>query len=508
MRLEPGMAFCPECGSEVTTGMAEAPAAVEPHRAVEALRSKVGTRADNGMPQRLPERDEAQRASGGRARRAPVRARKEAPATPSPSAASDCEHLHVLYNAGCVFVEGLTVPFEFRITPLADGVTEVFVEIRSGTQMQLRYESPYQVRRGMTMEMPVAFRPPQGVHGKVPFEIFIGYTVHDQEHRFLAHKKHTIYRAQEQMRRVIDNLHLEVRNDISQGNAADVNINQHFKELSQLVNPENPARELEFVDIPPLWQELPLQKCFYRPPIGHGTPRAPAARPNARHPRLSLTAAGLRLHLLSDQIVQMGRHGTNDIIARVADERGGFPEESNAAISRYHCRIEAGDSACRLIDGAYYPGEQCARASTCGTFLDGVRITPAGGAVALPLNTDVKLTLAATETSGAGACGFSARVVTCGVTAPLLGFCPASDPPGQLSCAILRALHRPHDTFVLLWKRLPLQLLDPALAGWCMCRLHDGFALKTAHGCEWLVPGATLTAAGRQIQVQPYREPR
>ena len=116
--------------------------------------------------------------------------------------------------------------------------------------------------------------------------------------------------------------------------------------------------------------------------------------------RLTLSGDCDVLQLVSDKTVTFGRSRDNTIPLRIYGADGSVRrEETKTSISRYHFRVECSDHVCAVMDGGMPPGSTAPAIptpSSYGTRLDGSALPPAGSAVLVP-GRDIALAVGRTD---------------------------------------------------------------------------------------------------------------
>ncbi|MFH0909537.1 MAG: FHA domain-containing protein [bacterium] len=430
--------------------------------------------------------------------------RKEDPVAPvlSPAMPSHCPDLKILYDTGRVFVEGLYVPFHFKVTPRNEEITGLFIEIRRDREVIAREEPDELLTPGDEVQLYLGYTPPRGLGGHVDFKLYVGYKLGDEQRYFLARKRHTVFRAKEKVRSVIENLRIDLHNNLSGGHASENTVNQHLDGLEELCPKANdPAEEIKFIDLPALWEELVLHRSKYssigRP--GHGCEGLRLAQPppEAVHARLTLSWRGRHIHLLSDRAVQLGRNRQCDIVTRM----GSAKSEANDPISRLHCRIENMGDRCYVLDKGPEQGSH----SAMGTYLNGRRVKE-GGSAELPQSRAFTVSLASPSVNDPSVFSLEGNVVLSGEHGAEQPACRDEGTPGHPACLVLRRSADSPEVFLLLWKHVHLKVVDPEFGSACICRRSGGFVLSQGGACEWLAPGTSVSAPAGEIRVREYKQ--
>jgi hypothetical protein len=167
---------------------------------------------------------------------------------------SHCPDLRVEYNVGRVFVDGMTTPFDFLVTPLRDGIEDLCVSVEARdlvhrVTLRDRRECPEIPVPGEALEIYIDFLPPPGMHGQVSFEFRISYTCEGCAQAYVARRRHIIHPSREEARiSVGGNLIIDNRVDaeIHQGHASDAEIKvgdggRGLSEFLRRTSPESKA---------------------------------------------------------------------------------------------------------------------------------------------------------------------------------------------------------------------------------------------------------------------------
>lgn len=423
--------------------------------------------------------------------------------SPDTASGAHCPHLNVLYNACRVFVEGITVPFEFRVTPKFDDLSELCIEIRRSGHLAERYEPEWDLVKNHEMHIPIAFCAPAGIHGIEVFDIYIGYKIGNDQYWYLAKRKHKIFRTQDKAGSVIKEINIQFSNALTQGHAGDARINQQIG-LDKVIQPDDPAKDFEHIDLPPRWEPLLLSKCHYKPAKSaanfHAVVQIPPP-PEALCKRLTLRSSNLCLHLLADTEIQLGRNRRCDIVTR----HPGNQHEVNRKISRYHCRIEMHNNHCVLIDKGWDSEKKTFRHSTSGTFIDNSRLSGEKSHEMVP-DAHAGVSLGDSLANDPNIFAMDAHLWTCGRMETGMISCQGKYAPHDLACLTLHRRGDNAELFVLLWKCFSLSKFDSHFCNTCICRRDNAFLVQSNNRCEWLLAGTTLHLANNIVKVEEYNQ--
>jgi hypothetical protein len=491
--LEAGV-FCGFCGAKQ-----ESAAPPLPQEAEASLQSPLGkplparelsTHYDAASSETAAERTKNEpRMSGDRAIIASPATNAKS-ADPQPVRHHTTADLRIEYNIARIFVEGLIVPFDFRITPLVDGIEDVTIEIEIGEAHPLAECPPEVWARGEPIEIAVRYQAPEGVVGLVPFRIYIGHAKGGQQVWRTFTPKHQVYRKRERVAGVIHSINVDFSRtvNVDRSHAWDIHESDQIADFKNAINAlhergDNPAADFEHIALPPVWGAVTLRKCRRRVGPPQRTP-PPASRVAA----LTLETAGRLLHVIAGDELTVGRHRACTIVARLFDHEGQFAEESRW-VSKSHCCIQRSGDRCMLVNESI-DLETRARlpVPNNGTAIDGA-VVSYGNTVELPVDRVFKLALARKGLGQPFVFTFQARIWTCGTLAATSPKCGCRRTPSELACLVLERTDGIPESFLVLWQFCPVRFVAPAFGDFCICREKGAFAIKYGARCEWLMPG-------------------
>ncbi|MCX7591096.1 MAG: FHA domain-containing protein, partial [Kiritimatiellae bacterium] len=419
---------------------------------------------------------------------------------------SGCADIKVEYNIARVFVEGLIFPFDFRITPLVSGVEDVRIEIETGGAETVRESPPEVWEPNVTVDVPLRFRAPEGCRGIVPFRVYIGWRRGGTRHWGTFTARHRVFRRRDRVGPALNTLYLDVSQKINVADtkASDPQIHVQVESLKGALDAlqtraDDPASDLEHVDLPAVWQTVVLRKCRRGVPL---TKEAPPRE--ARVARLTLERKGVLLHLLSGSEVQLGRNRECDIVTRVFAADGTCSEQGQW-ISKFHCRIALQGGTVRLINEGRNPMTGEVKAPDNGTLLDGKEVPP-GTSTDLPTGRGFTLGLARRGFGAAPVLTLQGRVWMAAEFPFEPDDCGAEPDSKAPACLVLRRTDEVPESFVVLWQRCLARFFAPEFGDLCLCRREDAFALRSASSCDWLVAGDGATDSRRGVVVRPYSQ--
>jgi hypothetical protein len=415
-------------------------------------------------------------------------------------AVSDCQELQVEYNFSRVFMDGLQVPFQFRITPRQDHLANLFIEIRRDGNPVARDEPDEMLFAHRRLDIHMAYRPPPGLQGIISFEIYIGYESKNTKQVFKARPTHTIFRGFEKVASVISSLKIEINNNLKAEGAADNVIKQHMDGLEALRPKEdNPVTELAAIDIPACWNALNLHLCkrsSLEETDEDGIPPQPAA---AKVSRLTLRCGNSIIQLLSGENIHIGKNRKCDVVARSVEQ--GKQNRRDSTISRHHCRIERRSGRSNVVDLGLYPDEGTEKPSACGTFLDGQRLSP-GGRSNLPSDRAFTLSLSGSD-KDPSAYVFEGYQQTRD-TARHTPFQHLKNKPGHESFSLILRSHHAPITHIILWEAIACRNVKWSDTEAWICRAQHGYLWVEGKRKEWLTPGKTLYVGGDIVNVGSF----
>ena len=412
---------------------------------------------------------------------------------------SDCQDLEVRYNNSCVFVLNMQSTFDFEIRPLVDGIKNLFVEVRQSGQVIARETPMVLPRRGTLISFGLNYTPRNTHAGKVSFTIVVGYRQGDQRKIYAAFRTHTFHSGKENPRQICESLVVEVKNNIQQGHAGDLKVDQNFNGLREALRQHNTIEiDKEFlglINARPFWTALSLAECEVDSVPG---PEPAAGAPGGQQFELR-APDGTRIRILTQPPVRIGRHRDCEMLARVVDETGRELREESLRISQYHAQVEWSGERGRLRDGGQPPHEGWRR-SSAGVWVDGKRVV-SGGEFTMVAGGEHHVTLG---DPGDGAKHFesSVRLWTAGDLPELRPACPdVKRTPETAVCLALRRSGGPGSACLLLRTCALLTWADGRCGHACVCVRQGSLHLSDGHVCERLVPGRFVQAGSLNFQV-------
>lgn len=415
---------------------------------------------------------------------------------------SSCAYIHVEHDESRVFVVGQTMNFRFAISPLVDGLSDVFVAIvfeGRGCNVEVKRLGWMPCKGERRVLRNINFAAPEA--GSLGFSFYFGFTLDDAEYVFEADGEHKVWPSHTRAKDVVRNLEINIQNS---GHAADFQLSG----LKDQLRPDEKAEEAidKLHRMPPVWSGLRLYGSTWRPPrrqqrgdVRQLSPVTLGGMPTsaARLDRLTLRAGGRRIHLFTGDTIRLGKNRQNDVVTRLFED-GQAPAALNSKISRYHCIIERYNKNCYIIDRGDYPGEG-SRPSAFGVFIDGERI-PARGRRELDMKSTPRLTLAGAVADSPGV--FSLELEPWACDSGMRRTCRRDCESRKLGSLVLRRCDATPETYVALWECFSLGTADPDFDGVVVWREGDGYGYATAETDGWLRPGLTIRTPQGEIRVE------
>lgn len=419
----------------------------------------------------------------------------------SPSYASG--YMKVEHDPSRVLVVGQTMNFRFCLTPLVDGLSDVFVAVVFEGRNRRSEVRPlsWLPCKGERRELKnINFSAPES--GTLGFSFYFGYKFKDEEIVFEADSEYKVWPAHSRAKDAIKNIKINIQNT---GHANDYD----FKGVASSIDPSQKLEDAidHLHRIPPMWTALKLYRSNWRPPRRRRhEPRTLSpvcldqrCPPEAHTTKLTLSTAGRRINLLTSHEIHLGRHRDNDLVTRLFDN-GTATHELNAQISRYHCEISRQKKKCFVLDRSGPPGES-RRPSPFGIFADGHRIH---GQHQLSKKDSCLLTLAGPDATAPTVFGLELETWSC--NSAMRRSCKRDCEARQISSLVLRRFDRVPETYVALWECLSLVDADPDFDGMIVWREGNGYAYATAETEGWLQPGMSIRAAQCEIRVEEWNQ--
>jgi hypothetical protein len=427
------------------------------------------------------------------------------PAPPVPKQNS-CRYLNVDHDKSRVFVVGQTMNFRFALTPLVEGLSDVFVAVifeGRGRKVEVK-RLGWIPNEGERRELRnINFAAPEA--GSLGFSFYFGFKKDDTDFVFEADGEHKVWPERARAADVVRNLEINIKNS---GHASDFNLSG----IREQLRPEESLADVidRLHRLPPVWSGLRLYGSTWRPPRsrkrregGHLVPVALETNPPppARISRLTLKTDGRVVHLITGDTIRLGKNRQNDVVTRLF-ENGKATGPINSKISRHHCVIERQGKSCYLVDRGDYPGEG-SRPSAYGAFLDGQRV-PVRGRKELEPGKHVTMTMAGSSLDIPGVFGLELEAWTCG--SAMRRYCRRDCESKQTAALVMRRRDRVPETYVALWECFSLGEGDPDFDGLVIWREDNAYAYATAESEGWLHPGMTIPTPQCEVQVEEWKQ--
>ena len=394
----------------------------------------------------------------------------------------------------CVLFEDLAGFLRFRFN-LATAAENVVVELEHSLtgKKTVSRKIPY-LRGGREITVPVEGQPA----GAFVWYLTLTYDAGKRKHRFEG-EAHMVVVHPREAQKAAEQLTIQIRNDIKNGNASDVHVSQQaLEELTKSVTAENPFEELRRIVLSGrrVWAAVPLD-------TGGALPILPTQPAAAVCDAITIDLGTQRVHFLAKRRVTFGRDRRNnpcDISLRhpMRESLELSPTDPKNApyrsVSGHHCHFEHRGNEVVVCDGSW-DGATMVRPSSNGTFWDGERIQQH----ALVAGDEGILSFAGV---GDGFLSVEARACR-----PIhaCGTCPHASRTwcgeGRRPALMLTRRDGVAERFVALWSCFPLEEADPSFEGVVIFRKDGAFAWRRGQRCGWLVPGETLETDFGQVTV-------
>lgn len=414
-------------------------------------------------------------------------------------------YMTVEHDQSRVFVVGQTMNFRFALTPLVDGLCDVFVAVvfeGRGRKVEVKRLGWIPCKGERRVLRNINFAAPEA--GSLGFSFYFGFKKDEQDFVFEADGEHKVWPSQARATEVVRNLEIHIQNS---GHASDFDltgIKNHLKPEETLADVIDRLHQM-----PPLWAGLCLYGSNWRPPrirrseTRQLSPVTLSGQPPlaARLDRLTLATDGRKIHLFTTDTIRLGKNRQNDVVARLF-EGGKATSALNSKISRYHCVIERQDKHCYIIDRGDYPGEG-SRPSACGVFVDGEQI-PSRGRRELDVKGSPRLSLAGSSATVPGV--FSLELEPWACDPSMRRTCRRDCESQKLASLVLRRCDAIPETYVALWECFSLGTADPDFDGLIVWREGNGYGYATAETEGWLQPGISIQMPQGEVRVEEWNQ--
>jgi len=414
-----------------------------------------------------------------------------------------CSYLNVEHDQSRVFLVGQTMNFRFSLTPLVDGLRDVFVAVvfeGRGQKVEVKRLGwiPCQGERRELKN--INFAAPEA--GSLGFSFYFGFTKDEVEYVFEADGEHKVWPSHARVQDVVRNVEINIKNS---GNANDFDLQGL---AGQLMPNERVGDVIDRLHrMPPLWSNLILYRSSWRPPRvrrHEAQNLSPVSLMNvapfsACVKKLTLRINDRQIHLISGDTINFGKNRHNDVVTRLF-ENGKATGMLNSKISRYHCVLERQKKHCYIVDRGDYPNEG-SRPSAFGVFIDNQRI-PTHGRYQLEAKKNCRVTLAGSDPQLPGVFCLELEPWSC--DAAMRRRCGRDCKMHKFASLVMRRCDHVPETYIALWECFLLGEADPDFDGIVVWREENGFGYATADADGWLKPGITIQTPQCEIHVEEW----
>lgn len=381
----------------------------------------------------------------------------------------------------CVLFEDTPGFVRFFFDPGFSGELEnvklTFVNILTGDKVFSRVYR--MVNR--SCEIPVPFPAMQA--GALVWSVRIDCEINFRRRVFEGDLQMAVIRPKE-AQQVAQNFAVHITNNIHNGNASDVHINQRAAdELAKIATAENPFEELRRIVAGGArsWDEITL---FDADEVG----LLPEMPPAARAERVTLDLGLSKITFFANRSVTFGRTiESNDLSLRPSVGANEGVKNCYLRISRMHCFFEHQGDKVAIYDGRRN-NEMVVIPSTGGTYWNDSRI-----AEKIEISSGERGVISFAGLAGCGAVSVDARVVApCFACAK----CPQADKrwcnDGKRPSLLLSRRDGRPERFVALWSCFHLAEVDPSFSDVFIFRKNGAFAWRRGRRAGWLVPNTSF----------------
>jgi hypothetical protein len=339
-------------------------------------------------------------------------------------------------------------------------------------------------------EIPVQF--PAMEAGALVWSVRIDCEINFRRRTFEGDLQMAVIRPKE-AQKVAENFAIHITNNIHNGNASDVSINQRAAdELARIATSENPFEELRRIVLGAArsWDEIVL---FDADEVGV-LPEMPLA---AKAERVTLDLGLSRITFFANRCVTFGRTvESNDFTLRPTADADDKDKFCYRLISRCHCFFEHLGDKVAVYDGRRNH-EMVIVPSTGGTYWNDTRICGKK-----EISSGQKGILSFAGLAGCGAVSIDAKVIApCSVCAK----CPHSDKrwcdDGKRPSLLLSRRDGRPESFVALWSCFHLAEVDPSFRDVVIFRKNGAFAWRRGRRTGWLIPNTSFESEFGIIKV-------
>lgn len=393
------------------------------------------------------------------------------------------------YNESIILVEGMSSAFNIKVCCGGKGIENLRLTLHTqslaGGETIRRHLDAHILAPGEVREVPLGFRPPEGMYGIQPFHWTLAFRLDGKRFVYEGDTQQTIFPKDQPPENIISNVVYNIEN---KGHANDLKLSEAatFFEDLQSSRPPSVYKLLEqAASAPSAWVAFRFHEGVAGVELIPPPPKAIADR-------LTLLALECRYHLLAGDCVTIGKNRDNMLVARLFNEEGIATKAQNAKISRFHCKFLRINGKCIVVDRGMRPGNGVEKASVWGVFLENMRI-PSGGEAVLPVNRTFSLSLAGDSYDKINALHFTGELFQ------------AKD-SSQPDALILRRVDHVPEAWVVLWNRIPVNKLMQGSGSGEFQRAEQAFCLFCNDSTEWLEAGKGVCVDDTHFEIKPLKQ--
>jgi len=143
--------------------------------------------------------------------------------------------------------------------------------------------------------------------------------------------------------------------------------------------------------------------------------------------------------------------------------------------------------------------------SALGTYLNGDRVE-FGREQPLPFAREFTISLASSSTTNGDAFAVRGEIRRCDSLRHEAVSSDLQMPGGAMSCMVLQRCDDAPEVFAIVWRYLPLWLVDEDLRGFCVCQVNGALALGRKQSCNWLTPGLEVANGDTVLACREYEQ--
>lgn len=389
------------------------------------------------------------------------------------------------------FVEGCTLPLQFRVTGKGEAVPAARLKLCRDGEV-LAQTKPGSIRSSEWTRLSINFCP-DGV-GIFDVNIVLEGELCGEAYESEAFPIRVYPNDLQEAKSIAVNITNEFR-DIHVDRAGDARFAGSSADIASAIRDAKPGEKVTKI----------LERCAE----GVGERRYPLHAVSLPSRLTLVDPEGFAVHVFSDRELSFGRSRDNDVVLRVFGSDGLADKNLSGALSRFHFRIRYNDLDCQLIDGGPVRDSATRAAEntrsfkpSSGTAVSGHALVPCGFR---SLGSGETYTIDLAPGADGAILSLEARASKC--PGRRREVCGRRCPLAATASLLLKRLDAVREAYLATWRCASLEDVFPDLKGYYIVWDGDRFVVETPlRETLTLRAGVEIGPSDHPVSVIPYRQ--